>query len=134
MKLSFRNLAILIALLFGALSLTWMFAPQRLLTEWGITLTLSAAVVGRRAAAFYAGVAVMFWFARNAGPSPARAALIKGLVVTCLISGALGVFELAVGHAEMGILVAVAIEVSLTLALLHVNRTQSNTVSHRVQS
>jgi hypothetical protein len=42
MKLSFRNLAILIALLFCALSITWMFAPQRLRMEWGIALTPSA--------------------------------------------------------------------------------------------
>jgi hypothetical protein len=37
MKLTFRSLSILIALLFLALTFTWMFAPQRLLAEWGVS-------------------------------------------------------------------------------------------------
>lgn len=125
MKLSFRNLAILIALLFLVLALAWMFAPQRLLEGWGIALTPSASVVGRRAAALYAGVAIMFWSARNAEPSPARSALMKGLAVSCLMLASLGVFEWAAGHATSGILVAAVIEIMLTLALLHVGRKSS---------
>lgn len=125
MKLSFRNLAILIALLFLVLALAWMFAPQHLLEGWGIALTPSASVVGRRAAALYAGVAIMFWSARNAEPSPARSALMKGLAVSCLMLASLGVFEWAAGHATSGILVAAVIEIMLTLALLHVGRKSS---------
>lgn len=128
MRLSFRNLAILIALLFLVLALTWMFAPQRLLAEWGIALTPSVGVVSRRTAALYAGVALMFWSARNAEPSPARSALMKGLAVACLMLASLGVFEWAAGHAAPGILVAVVIEVMLTLALLHVGRKSSETL------
>jgi hypothetical protein len=128
MKLSFRNLAIVIALLFLVLAFTWMFAPQRLLMEWGIALTPSASVVGRRAAALYAGVAIMFWSARNAEPSPARSALIKGLAVACLMLASLGVFEWTTGHATPGILVAAFIEVMLTLALLYVGWKSSGTV------
>ncbi|MCB5185011.1 hypothetical protein LG201_07320 [Methylobacillus gramineus] len=128
MKLSFRSLAILISVLFLALAFTWMFAPQRLLVGWGIELTPSASVVGRRAAALYAGVAIMFWSARNAGPSPARSALIKGLAMACLMLASLGVFEWVAGHAAPGILVAVVIEIMLTLALLHVGRKSSGTL------
>jgi hypothetical protein len=61
---------------------------------------------------------VMFFSARNAEPSPARLALIKGAAVGCLMLAILGVFELATGHAKVGILVAVFIEVALTLAFL----------------
>src|SRR5450830_420988 len=125
MKLSFRSLAIVIALLFLVLAFTWMFAPQSLLAGWGIALTPSTSVVGRRAAALYAGVAVMFWSARNAEPSPTRSALMKGLGVACLMLASLGVFELAAGHASPGILGAAIIEVMLTLALLHVGRKSS---------
>lgn len=120
MKLTFRGLAILITLLFLTLASTLMFAPQNILTEWGIALTPSVSLVSRRAAALYAGVAVMFWSARNAGPSPARAALLKGLAVACLMLAVLGVHEWASGHAAPGILAAVVIEVMLTLAVLHV--------------
>jgi len=126
MKLSFRHLAILIALLFSALSFIWMFAPQRLLLEWGIALTPLAELIGRRAAALYAGVAAMFWFARDTAPSPARSAMTMGLAVACGLLALFGLFELAIGHAKPGILIAVAIEVSLMLALLYFNRKKSD--------
>ena len=60
----------------------------------------------------------MFLAARNAEPSPARSALLQGAVVACLVLSMLGVFELATGHAEVSILVAVFIEVALVLAFL----------------
>lgn len=60
----------------------------------------------------------MFFSARNAEPSPARSALLKGAAVVCLMLAVLGIFELATGHAEVGILVAVFIEVALTLTFL----------------
>lgn len=129
MRVSFRSLAILISLLFMVLAFTWMFAPQSLLAGWGIALTPSASLVGRRAAALYAGVAVMFWSARNAEPSPARSALTKGFGVACLMLASLGVFELAAGHVAPGILAAVVIDVMFTLALLHVGRKSSKTQS-----
>ena len=118
MKLYFRNLAILTSFIFLALALTWMLAPNLFLASWGVDLSSSAELVGRRGAALYAGIGVMFFSARNAKPSPARSALIKGAAVVCLMLAALGVFEFATGHAEVGILVAVFIEVALTLAFL----------------
>lgn len=118
MKLNFRNLAILTSFVFFALALTWMFAPNLFLASWRVDFSSSAELVGRRGAAFYAGISLMFFSARNAAPSPARSALLRGAVVACLVLAVLGVFELAAGHAEVGILVAVFIEVALTLAFL----------------
>lgn len=118
MKLDFRSLAILIALIFFSLALTWMLAPNLLLSNWGIEFSSQVGLVGRRGAALYAGIGVMFFSARNAEPSPARSALVAGLVVACLTLAALGVFELVAGHANLGILAAVFIEVALTLAFL----------------
>jgi hypothetical protein len=121
MKLDFRSLAILSALVFFSLAFTWMLAPDLLLSNWGVELSSSAEVVGRRGAALYAGMGVMFFSARNAEPSPARSALLGGAIVTCLILAVLGVFELATGHVEVGILTAVFIEIALVLAFLIVN-------------
>ena len=120
MKLNFRNLAILTSFVFFALALTWMFAPNLLLSNWGVEFSSPVGLVGRRGAALYSGFGVMFFAARNAAPSPARSALLSGAVVACLILALLGVIELATGHAEVGILVAVFIEVALTLAFLAV--------------
>lgn len=68
MKLSFRRVAILIALSFFILALTLMFAPNVLLASWGLEFTSSVGVVCRRAAALFSGIAVMFFLARNAEP------------------------------------------------------------------
>lgn len=116
MKLNFRTLAILSALLFFALALTWMFAPDLVLSSWGVELSDPVGLVGRRGAALYAGVGVMFFLARNAEPSAARSALITGFMVSCSVLAALGVIEFVAGHAERGILAAVLIEIALVLA------------------
>jgi hypothetical protein len=131
MRLNFRSVAIFIALTFFALALALMFAPNLLLAGWGLELTLSVGVVCRRAAALFAGIAVMLFLARNAEPSSARSALIKGLVTSCLMLAALGVFELAVGHVTPQILVGVFIEVMFVLALLYVGRGQSDAFDSR---
>jgi hypothetical protein len=122
MKLNFRSLAILSALIFFALALAWMLAPDHLLSSWGVEFSSSVGLVGRRMAALYAGIGVMFFTARNAEPSSVRSALVTGFVVACLILAVLGVFELATGHAGIGILAAVLIEIALTLAFLYVAR------------
>jgi hypothetical protein len=120
MKLNFRNLALLSAILFLSLALIWMFAPDLALSSWGVEFSPEVGLVARRAAALYAGIGVMFFLARNAEPSPARSALLGGAIVTCLVLAVLGVFELATGHAKVGILTAVFIEVALVMAFLAV--------------
>ena len=124
MSISFRNVAILAAFIFLALALTWMFTPGVLLSRWGVDLSGSAGLVGRRGAALYAGIGVMFLQARNAAPSPARSALLGGTVVACLLLAILGTLELVNGHAGPGILAAVGIEIVLAIAFLHVARTR----------
>jgi len=109
--------AILVTLLFVALAAVWLFAPQLILPGWGLAPTPASSLLGRRAGALYAGVAVMFWLARNAAASPARAAMGHGLACACLILAGLGVAELAAGHVTSGILGAVAIELALALLL-----------------
>lgn len=125
MKLDFRSLAIMTGILFISLGLMWMFAPDRVLSSWGVEFSSQVGLVSRRAAALYAGIGVMFFLARNAQPSPSRSALAVGLIVACSILATLGVFELAAGHATRGILTAVFIEAALVLAFLYVNRTDT---------
>ena len=121
MKLSFRSLAILSAILFFALALVWMLAPNVALSSWGVAFSPSAGLMSRRTAALYAGLAVMLFSARNSQPSPARSAMVAGLVVACLTLAALGGFELITGHAGRGIVGAVIIEVAFLLAFVSVS-------------
>lgn len=122
MSFTFRRLAILISLLFFGLAATWIFAPDAMLANWNVASSPSAELVGRRAAALYAGIGVMFFLARRAEPSPARSALTAGMATACLLLAALGVFELLAGHAGAGILAAVLIEAALALAFLLIGK------------
>ncbi|HEX7987965.1 MAG TPA: hypothetical protein VF616_30940 [Duganella sp.] len=124
MTLSFRGLSIVTALLFALIGSMWLLAPQLPLSDWGLALTPSAALLGRRSAALYAGVALMFFLARNAEPSTARTALSNGMVAIGLMLAALGVFDFATGHVTPHILVPVVLEVGIALAFLSVGRAQ----------
>ncbi len=129
--MNFRNLAILSSLVCFTLAVTWTLAPNALLTVWGVEFSYSAGLVGRRGAALFAGIGVMFFYARNAEPSSARSALVAGFVVGCVALAALGTFELATGHAGLGILSAVLVEVALALAFLYVARVQHPSSNER---
>ena len=120
MRIKFKTLATVAGLVFLALASVWMFAPTLLLSEWGVDFNDGVGLLGRRAAALYAGVGVMFLSARSAEPSPARAALGRGFVVSCLMLAALGLYELSGGHVSYKILLAVGIEIAFALAFLFV--------------
>ena len=124
MKPGFRGVAILTAALFFLIGMLWLMAPNVMLSDWGVALTPSLALLGRRSAALYFGIAAMFFFARNAEPSTARSALLKGMVLACLMLAGLGVFELAAGHVTPKILIPVVLEITMSLAFLYVGRGQ----------
>lgn len=123
MRPGFRSLSVLVSVLFMALACAWMFSPGAMLANWGIGTWPAAELVARRGAALYAGLSVMFFMARGAAPAPARSALVAGFVTACTLLAALGVGELASGHAGRGILVAVVLEIAFVLAFLFVGKT-----------
>jgi hypothetical protein len=118
--LSFYQLSVFSSVLFTVLSIILLFAPVMMLSAWGVELTDSVGLVARRIAALYAGIAVMYFFARNAAHSATRTALIVGTITACLILALLGVYEFVAGHASGGILISVMIEIVLILAFLYV--------------
>lgn len=120
--MTFRRLALLSAVLFFALSAMWMCAPELMLTQWGVPYTESAGLVSRRAAAFYAGMALMLLLARKAEASGARFALSSGISLTCLMLATLGILEWRSGAATAQILIAVALEAVLAVAFLLSNK------------
>ena len=116
MKLSFRTLAILTAFICLGLALAWLLVPDAFLSSWGVGFSNPTGLVGRRGGALFAGLGVMFFVARNAAPSPARAAIVAGFMTACLGLAVLGLFEFATGHAGMGILPSVVVEVAFVAA------------------
>lgn len=125
MKLPFRSLATVTSIVFSALALALMFAPARVVADWGLDVSSSVEVVCRRAAALFAGLAVMFISARNAEPSEARSALVKGVITICALLAPLGLIELYSGNVKAAILIPVSIEVVLMLAFVAVGCSHS---------
>lgn len=122
--MTFRQLALLSSVLLFALSALWMFNPELMLTQWGVPYTDSAGLVSRRAAAFYAGFALMLLLASNTEASKARFALAKGISLTCLLLAALGILEWQSGAATAQILPAAALETFLAIAFLRSHNTK----------
>lgn len=120
MHLSFNELAVITAGLFSLIAAVWLFAPTRFLMAWGVKASAETSLMGKRLAALYAGVALMFFMARNAPPSSLLAALISGLICTCLILALLGSYERFKGRASNGIFIAVFIELALALLWISV--------------
>jgi hypothetical protein len=113
--LSFYRLSVFTSILLLLLASILMFAPAQMFTSWGIGLTDSVGLLARRIAALYTGIAVMLFFARNAEHSPARTAIIYGMITSCLILAALGAYEFSVGHVSSGILPAILIEIAIVI-------------------
>ncbi len=129
MALRFRPLTTVTALLFFALSALFMFQPEIVLANWGVGFDEPTSVVSRRAAVLYAGVGLMLFLARKAEPSPARSALVSGFVFICAILAGLGVFEMASGRVNSGILPAVVGEVILAITYLLIARSERSNAS-----
>ncbi len=127
MKINFRNVAIINALMLFSLALIWMFAPNLFLSSWGVEYSYAVGMLSRRGAATYAGVSVMLFYARNAQPSHISSALVTGFVVACLILATLGVMEFLTGHAGIEILIAVFIEIAIATSLWYANKVKAAT-------
>ena len=118
--LTFYRLSVFSSIIFLLLAIILMFAPAQMLTSWGIELTVSIGLLARRIAAVYTGFAVMIYMARNAEHSTTRTALIYGIITSCLILATLGAYEFSLGHASIGILPGVIVEVALVLAFMYI--------------
>lgn len=122
--MKFQPLATFTALLFLLLALVWLFFPSVQLQMWRVAPDASALLVGRRLAAWYLGVGVMFFIVRTAGPSLARTAMSAGMAVACLVVGALGLLDFVTSQAGFAILSAVAVEFGLAAAYFAVLRAE----------
>jgi hypothetical protein len=75
------------AVLTGALGVAWLLAPAFMLDGWGMTTDAATVYMARRYGGQFFGYADILWFARAAGASPARHAIVTGgLVVTTILA------------------------------------------------
>jgi hypothetical protein len=122
LKLTYRKVATINALIFFVLALIWMFTPNVILSSWGIEYSYALGMLSRRSAAVYAGLSFMLFFTRNEEASRVRSAFVVGFAVACLTLAVLGVIEFVTGHARIEILVAVLIEMAMAISIWYANK------------
>ena len=84
MKLStLLTISAFVTALFG---LTFVLVPEASLSLYGVTLSPGGVLVARLFGASLLGYGVVAWFARNAGESEARKAIILAMVVSDTIA------------------------------------------------
>ena len=116
--ISFSHLAQGAAGICCALAVIWICTPQFLLALWSVPASDATSLVCRRSGALFAGIACMLYQLRHAPPSPLRAAVANAVTVACSMLALLGMADFALGHAGPGILLAVAVEVTLAAAFM----------------
>ncbi len=131
--MKFRTLATFTAAVSALLFIAWVFAPEVMLSTWGVIPSEATLLASRRGGTFFAAMAVMFFQVRNLGPSPARNAIVSGFVWACSFVALLGLYELWAGHAGSGILGAVALEIILVLAFAWVGRRERTTSAYSIR-
>ena len=108
--MTFKFMAYTLVFAGAALSARFVFAGASVMRDWGLEATEGPLVMGRRIAALYLGIAVMFFLGRDAPPSELRSAVCVGMGVALTLLAALGVFERAAGRVSSGIIVPAVIE------------------------
>jgi hypothetical protein len=115
MPLNYRILALCTSAICFALAATWLLVPGLLLSLWNVQTSPAAELVARRGAVLFFGFAIMFFSSRNTEPSVTRLSLVRGFAVGCLALACLGIFEFVLGHAGVGIFLAVVVELLLAV-------------------
>ncbi len=108
--MTFKVMSSVLSLAAVVLSGRFFFAGASVLRDWGLEVTEGPLIMGRRIAALYLGLAVMFFLGRDAPPSTLRSAVSVGIGVALVLLAALGVFERAAGRVSSGIIVPALIE------------------------
>lgn len=114
--MSLKTVFSIAAVLTGALGAAWLLAPAFMLDGWGMTSDAATIYMARRYGSLFFGYSAILWFARIAGASPARHAIVTGgFVVTTVMAvvSLAGVLGGTIGQMAWS---AVVIEVLLAAA------------------
>lgn len=118
--MSFKNIAIITAIIALLLGVGYLFFGSLVIGRWQLQPTESVLLLGRRLGAFYLGLSVILFLARSAPVSVIRTALSAGAAVILLLLVVLGIYEFLAGHAGSGIFVSVLIELLLALGYVRI--------------
>lgn len=120
--MTFSLVALITALATLGLGLGFLFASPFMLKQWGLDHPPAAGLVSRRIGAVYLGISVLLFLVRSDPAASAVTAISAGVATATGLLAILGLIEMKSGRASAGILVAVAVEMLLTLGFLSVLR------------
>ncbi len=118
--MSFKTLAVTTAIIAFLLGLGYLCFGAVIVGRWQIEPTESVLLLGRRLAALYMGLSVIFFLARSAPASPVRTGLSIGAAVALSSLALLGLYEFLSGHAGRGILASMAVESLLATGYIRI--------------
>ena len=116
--MDFKKLALITAVISFLLGLGYLFFGSVIVGRWQLQPTESVLLLGRRLGVLYTGLAVIFYLARSAPASPARAGLSVGAAFALGFLALLGIYELLAGRVSRGILSSVAVESLLAIGYI----------------
>jgi hypothetical protein len=108
--MTFKFMSWVMAFAGSALGARFIFAGATIMRDWGLEATEGPLILGRRIAALYFGLAIMFFLGRDVPPSTLRSAVSVGIGVALALLAALGVYERWAGRVSSGIIVPALIE------------------------
>lgn len=119
------------AVLSALFALNFLLAPAMQYATFGAQTSALAEAIGRSFGASLLGWAVVSWFSRNIGLSPARTGIVVGSIAFHLLGATNMMFAVMAGvvNAIGWVVVVVHILVPLGLALTHFERSQATTAS-----
>jgi hypothetical protein len=103
-----------LTLLLGSL---FLFAPKKMLSDWGLKDTDEAKVMSRRLGTVYLGLSQLLYWVTTIMPSDSKALAIGGATFTGVLV-IQGLVELVRGNVSKGFLVSTVVDTILTIAFL----------------
>ncbi len=114
--MTFTTIALIAAIATLGLGLGFIFAPKKMLSDWGMQAPDEAKVMSHRIGAVYLGLSTILFLSRTNMPTT-EAIAIGGAVITGLLA-ITGLYELKGGRVSKGILVSTVVETLLTIGFL----------------
>lgn len=108
-----RALFVATAALLALLGVSWLLAPETMLSLWGAQGDPITTYMARRYAVLFFGYAVILWLSRTAPASPARDAILAGTTVVAGVMAIVSLFGVLTGTVGPAAWIAVVIEVAL---------------------
>jgi len=114
--MTYKLIALIVAVGALILGLSFIFFGSTMLKNWSLQVTDSALVVAKRLGAIYLGLSALLFLSRT--NMPPNEAIAVGMAVACGLLACLGLFELNAGKVSKAIIGSVIVETLFAIAFI----------------